>query len=385
MAGLWAVIGILTLGGVAFILLPLARRNRTIAPRADFDLRVYKDQLVEVERDLDRGLLTAEQAEAARTEIKRRMLAATEQAGVGEQPRGAAGAGPVLMVALAIAMPAVAFTLYFILGSPGVPDQPLASRQTEIRAQAQAQAKQNMDMETMIARLAAKMEEQPDNVEGWQLLARSYRNLERYLDAAAAYNRALRLTNRDPDILAPYGEILTLMGEGMVSEVAQAVFEEVISRGGNDPRALFYLGVARAQEGDVQAAMDHWVKLANTSPADAPWLPELRQRIQAAADELGVDQPAIATLPPMQPRTQPPAAAPPAVAPGPSQADVEAAGQMSAEDQDAMIRSMVQRLAERLEENPGDRKGWVRLEQAYRVLGEVAKADEAKARIEALQ
>jgi cytochrome c-type biogenesis protein CcmH len=309
------------------------------------------------------------------------MLAAAPAGEDDSKTRAAAGSNAVLMMGLAITVPVLAIILYLSLGKPGVPDQPLAARQAEFQAQkiqeAQA-ARQNQDIENMVAQLAAKMEANPGEVEGWRLLARSYRNLERYQDAAAAYNRALQLTDRDPEILAAYGETLVLMGEGMVSAAARAVLQEVIDKGGDDPRALFYLGVASAQQGNIQAAMDQWVRLANASPADAPWLPELRQRIQAAAEELGAPPPASVPLPPM-------AAVPPAGAPGPSQADIAAAGQMSDQEQDAMIRSMVQRLADRLKDNPNDREGWIRLEGAYRVLGETAKADEIKARIEALQ
>ncbi len=125
----------------------------------------------------------------------------------------------------------------------------------------------------------------------------------------------------------------------------------------------------------------------------APWGPVLRQQIERAARALDIDpatvkpSPGAAALVAARPGArEPPPGAPPATTPaGPGRADVEAAARMSDEERAAMIRSMVKRLADRLEENPGDREGWLRLARAYEVLGEAEKAGEARARAEALK
>ena len=129
MSGFWILSGPMVLAVLAALLWPLTRRREEAGPRAAFDLKVYKDQLKEVDRDRDRELLTDDQAAAARTEIERRMLKAVENreeaavAGRGGSTvaRGVAMGGVVLAVALAIAF-------YFEAGSPYLPDQPLASR-----------------------------------------------------------------------------------------------------------------------------------------------------------------------------------------------------------------------------------------------------------------
>jgi len=380
---LWIIIVLLTAAILGVLIVPLLLRGAArAAARGEYDLSVFRDQLAEVDRDAERGLLGDSEAKAARIEIKRRMLAlaptlAESESRAKATTGGPSAVNPIVMAGLAIIVPVGALTLYLALGSPGVPDLPLASRQAEIRQEVQ----RDEDMERLVADLAEKMKANPDNAEGWNLLARSYRNAGRYGEAVNAFERVVQLTGRDPDVLAEYGEALIMQAEGAVTPAAEAIFREVMDQGGADPRALFYTGVARAQQGDVKGAMDAWVLLTEVSPADAPWLPEVRQRIRAAAGELGLDPPAVALQPPSA--TQPSAETPPSS--GPSREEVEAARQMPAAERDAMIRSMVQRLADRLKENPGDREGWVRLERAYRVLGETEKADEAKARIEALQ
>ncbi|MFB3134375.1 MAG: hypothetical protein ACE1Y3_01430 [Rhodospirillales bacterium] len=143
----------------------------------------------------------------------------------------------------------------------------------------------------------------------------------------------------------------------------------------------------------MRGALQEWVDLRVLSPPDAPWGPVLQQQIKTAARALGIDpateEPspgAVALAGARAPFRGPAPGAPPAATPaGPSRADREAAARMSDEERAAMIRSMVQRLADRLAENPGDREGWLRLARAYEVLGETEKAGEARARAEALK
>ena len=154
-----------------------------------------------------------------------------------------------------------------------------------------------------------------------------------------------------------------------------------------------YLAEAFAQAGDPQAAYDGWLDLARTAPPNAPWMPSLRRRLQAVADQLGVDLalalPERAAAKPAQglpqraaPRSAPAQAQRPA--PGPTEEDVAAAGQMSSGERQSMIRGMVGRLANRLAEEPDDHAGWLRLGKSYGVLGESQKAAEAYGRAAAL-
>ena len=394
MIGLWITIAVLTAVVLGLLLVPLARRGRAPAPtRAAYDITVYRDQLAEVDRDLERGLLVDDQARAARIEIQRRMLAAGPEDGSGgtEEPARPRPRGSVAVIAaIAAAVPAGAVGLYLYLGSPGAPGQPFAERGT---ATADAGAADRDGLRAVVGRLAERLLRNPDDLNGWLLLARSYMTLEHYDDAANAFRRAMGLSDNRADIAAGYAEAVALGDGGPITPEVRQIFEGVFAAEPGNTKARYYLGLAKAQQGDVRGALQDWVDLRVLSPPDAPWHPVLEQQIERAARALDIDPATVEPSPgavalagarPPFRGTAP--GAPPATSPaGPSRADREAATRMSDEERAAMIRSMVKRLAGRLEENPGDREGWFRLARAYEVLGEMEKAGEARARAEALK
>lgn len=396
MIGLWITIAVLTAVALGLLLVPLARRGRAPAPtRAAYDITVYRDQLAEVDRDLERGLFGDDQAHAARIEIQRRMLAAGPEDGSGgtEKPARPRPRGSVAVIAaIAVAVPAGAVGLYLYLGSPGAPGQPFAERGTAT-AGADAEAGDQEGLRAVVGRLAERLLRNPDDLNGWLLLARSYMTLEHYDDAANAFRRAMGLSDNRADIAAGYAEAVALGDGGPITPEVRQIFEGVFAAEPGNTKARYYLGLAKAQQGDVRGALQDWVDLRVLSPPDAPWHPVLEQQIERAARALDIDPATVEPSPgavalagarPPFRGTAP--GAPPATSPaGPSRADREAATRMSDEERAAMIRSMVKRLAGRLEENPGDREGWFRLARAYEVLGEMEKAGEARARAEALK
>jgi len=399
--GLWVAAAVLTAVTLALLLVPLLRRRDGPAPgRSDYDLSVYRDQLAEVDRDLERGVLGADQAEAARLEIKRRILAAGADAGGGGDSAPPKPAHRTIVAAVAVAVPAAAVAVYLDLGSPSTPDLPFAERPASPARSAPAMAGDGApagSMDDAVSRLRQRLESEPGNVEGWMLLGRSYMTMERPAEAAEAFRRAVA-GGAGPTASAFFAEALVISHGGGVTEEAAQAFEVALAADPLDPKARYYLAMARAQRGDLRGALDGWVDLVALSPSDAPWLDLVRGHIARAAGELGVD---LASLRPSAearalasqvPRTMPtqqpsaPVARAPAAgaAPGPTRADMEAAAQMSASEQNEMIRGMVERLAARLEEEPNDRDGWLRLARAYEVLGEAEKAAEARKRAEGL-
>ncbi len=350
MIGLWIALALLTALVAGLLALPLVRPRRPAPPRGEYDLAIYRDQLAEVERDAERGLLVGEQAAATRIEIQRRMLAAAEaETGtVAPTDRGAR----TVALALVVAVSAGAFGLYQYLGSPDLPGQPLAERRDAL----DAVAEQQVEMERLIGRLAEKMNETPGNIEGWLLLARSYRSHRRFSEAAEAFRQAVDLSDRRVDVLADYGEARVLARDGTVDPEDRAIFEEILAKDPREPRARYYIGAFQAQRGDLKGALQSWADLLAMSPADAPWLEEVRGRVADAERQLGVEAGSV----------KPSAAAP-------------------AEVDEATIRAMVEGLAERLKENPDDLKGWLMLARSYEVLGEAEKASHALARADALK
>lgn len=375
---LFVVFGVMTAVVLALLVPPLLRRPGERLPRAAYDLEIYRDQLREIERDVERGLIDSSQAASARTEVERRMLAADPEADTAanaDASSPAAPHNPVLAVAFAlvIALPLGAGSLYLWLGSPGLEGQSFAARERPASPPGAAGngSMAGMDLETAATRLAERLAAQPDDIEGWMMLGRTYGVLNRYDEAVVALRHAAALSDDDPSVMAMLGEHQVFAAQGLVSPDAIDSFESALAADPRQPVAHFYLGLADAQAGDKRGALDRWVALAKDSPADAPWLPDVRARIEELADALGVD---VATLLPE---------APPAT-PGPTRDDIEAAGEMSVEDRMVMIRTMIARLAARLEEEPGDLEGWVRLGRSYRVLGEMESARDALARAAAL-
>ena len=371
---------LLTALAVAALLIPVLRRHRPGPARADYDLAVYRDQLRELESDRARGLVSDEQEGAARTEIERRMLradrareassAAAESTEIPEAAEPAArrpaSRRRATVLALGLCVPALAAGIYASLGTPGLPGRPFAESARPVEDPAAVAA-----LREPVERLAARLESEPDDLEGWLLLGRSHLVLQRFPEAADALRRAAALSGGDPEILSMLGETVVWASGGVVVPEAVQAFQRVLTVRPEDPAARFHLALARAQAGAVREAYDMWRALAADTPADAPWRGDLEDLIRQSEDVLGVAPETRAALGTAAPS-------------GPTADDLAAAAGMTPDERMAMIRAMVEGLAVRLEEDPDDLEGWRRLARSYAVLGEPAKAADALRRAAAL-
>lgn len=346
---LWVVFAAVSAVVVLAVVSPLMRRAEGAAARAP-ELEVFRDQLKEIDDELGRGVIGEDDAEAARIEVSRRLIAAAERR---EAKADAAGGGRNLLRrgALAAAMvgiPALSLSLYLLLGSPHLPGQPHARRvQTEIEKETVA---------GLLGRIEAHLRENPDDARGWQVIAPIYVRLGRYADAADAYRRLLAFSNRNARVLADYGEVLVLSRQGLVGADARKVFAEAREKDPALAKPDFYLGLAEQQDGKLRAAVARWKKLLARAPQEAPWREALNRHLRAAERRLAAQD------------------ADPA-APALSDEQMAAARQMSAPQRRQMIEGMVERLARRLEQDGADLAGWLRLARAHSVLG---RPDEAR-------
>ena len=365
---IWIVLSMIALAATAFTIVPLARsRQNQESGRAAHDQKIYIDQLNEIEREAEQGLISSEAAESARTEIARRLLALeNEDAG-----KAAAPDGPAKFTAayLAAAIPAAAAGLYLIIGSPHLPGQPASERV--------AAAERQEETTRLVAQLGEKLRTRSGDLAGWRLYAKGLYSLQRYEEAAAAYRRAASLAPDDPGLYAALAESLIYAAKGSVTAEARGALVETLKHDPANPRARYYAGLAASQAGDVDRALITWISLMADSPADAPWANILERRIEKLAADAGIPADRLAEM-----RTRANANAAPR---GPSQEEMEAAQEMSAEDRSAMIRSMVARLAARMAENPGDAEGWIRLARSYAVLEEHEQSRDAWAKAAALK
>jgi cytochrome c-type biogenesis protein CcmH len=335
---LWFVFALMTAAAIFAVLWPLGRAG---SPQQDgSETAVYRDQLAEVDRDASAGLINPPEAAAARVEIGRRLLAAADHRREAPAASNVRLRRVAAVVAL-LALPLVAVGLYYPLGSPGLPDFPLAQRS---RAPDGTQP-----LDNLVAQVEQHLEKNPTDGRGWSVLAPVLARLGRMDDAVRAFRNSITYNGESADRHADLGEALVAAASGVVTAEAKGEFERTIALNADDVKARYFLGLAAEQDGRSTEAASIWRAMLEKAPASAPWRP----LVQDALVRVG--------------------GAPP---PAPSNEAVAAAKDMSDTDRNAMIHSMVERLATRLKQNGDDVDGWLRLVRAYMVLGD---ADKAKA------
>lgn len=389
---LWIVLTILTSFAAIAVAAPFIRRFDGTQLKSNRSIAVYKDQLLEISREREQGILDESSAKLAETEIERRILAHQKDAAFDSNNFSP----PVRVIGLATVAGLVvigATSLYALTGRPEIPSAPFASEpvtssksvldELEKRFSGTNRAIQanNVladssaevgDAEQLVVNLAARLEQNPDDAQGWRMLGWSYFNTKRYDKAAKAYARAVALKNDDPDLQSAYGETLVRAADGFVTGKAIEIFDKTLSLNSSDPRARFFKGLALEQSGNSRAAIKAWTAILNNAPANADWVEGLRLRVQELAAASSINIAGRAASKPIMSL-----GAEFVLKSGPTAEDIKAASTMPAEDRQAMIRSMVDRLANRLEENPQNAEGWVKLMRSRLVLGDKTAAIEA--------
>ena len=336
---LWFVFALMTAAAIFAVLWPLGRHGQ---PQNDgSEAVVYKDQLTEIDRDVAAGLIGSSEADAARVEISRRLLAAADNQ---RDPPLASSVGLrrwAAMMAL-IGLPIVAVVLYLPLGSPQLGDFPLAER---TRAPDVAQP-----LDNLVAQVEAHLEKNPTDGRGWNVIAPVLARLGRYDDAVRAYRNSITYNGDSAQRRADLGEAIAGAAGGVITAEAKTEFERAVALNADEVKASYFLGVAAEQDGRSADAASIWRAMLAKAPSDAPWRP----LVQAALARVGGSG-----------------------APVLSDDAMAAAKDMSETDRGAMIRGMVERLAVRLKQNGDDVEGWLRLVRAYMVMGEHDKAKSA--------
>lgn len=330
---LWFSLAILTGLAVLVLLWPLSRAGR--APEAD-DSIFYKQELADIARDAERGLIGPDEAEAARAEAARRLLAARRHNEAETQAASSTTRTRIAALAVLIAIPAIALPLYLRIASPDLPDQPLASR-----------APESQGVEDAVAQIEKHLAQNPNDGRGYEVVAPVYMQMGRFDDAVRALSEAARLLGPTATRLSALGQARMALAGGVVTSDARADFERSLTLDKNDMRARFFLALAAEQDGDKAKALEALRAIA----ADVDPASPIGQTVAAKIAE-------------MQPQSEAGAAI----------------AAMPKDDQTKMIRAMVAGLAQKLETNSGDVDGWLRLIRAYVVLGDKKEAVDALAK-----
>lgn len=363
----WIISALLTVVVAVVLLSPLMRASARASLYDEGEAAVYRDQLRELERDKAAGLISADDADYARAEIGRRLLAIAGRAKTGgeaAEPSEASAARSggrrrhtFSQAFILLCLPVIGLAGYLEIGSPGTLDSPLAARIEN----------PGDDVDLLVAKVEQHLASNPGDGNGWNVLAPVYFRIGRLDDAELAYRNAIRILGPDAERMNGLGETLVLRSDGIVTDDAQMAFQAALKIEPNNPRADFYLALALEQSGRRAEALAAFQDIAKASPPTAPWMQLVNQHI--AANSTGVP---LANAPAVSAQSTAPAA------PGnPSADDIANAQQMSEADRGEMIRGMVASLDARLKEDPNNFEGWMRLVRSYVMLKDTEKAEVA--------
>ncbi|MBX4970807.1 c-type cytochrome biogenesis protein CcmI [Rhizobium binae] len=339
----WILVAVLTAAVAVILLYPLLRGAKGAEDSRAGEAAVYRDQLRELDRDLAGALITPEEADYARAEIGRRLIAVS--AGEPETTPKSARHHRVTEAFVLLILPVLGLCLYLTMGRPDLPSQPLEARLEN----------PGNDVAVLIAKAERHLAANPDDGKGWDVLAPIYFRTMRVNDAQVAYRNAIRLLGPSPIRLDGLAETLMAVSDGVVTEEARQALEQSLTLEPDNPRARFYVALSMEQAGRAEEARRAFEALAQQSPADAPWLPLVNEHIAKNGG----------------------AAAQPTAPGGPTSEDVAAAEDMSSGDRQQMIRGMVESLDAKLSAEPNNFEGWMRLVRSYAVLNDKDRAASA--------
>lgn len=354
----WIAIAAMTAVVAIVLILPLARApsatgDDTAAQDRAKEQAVYRDQLRELDRDHADGLISAAEADYARAEIGRRLLAASPEGSVASAEAPAQPKRPMRRklaeIAVLMLLPAVGVPLYLLVGAPGIAGQPIEERL----------ANPGNDITLLLAKVERHLLQEPDDGKGWDLVAPIYFRNGVYDKSVEAYRNAIRLEGKSLERSGNLAESLISLEQGRVNDEALTALNDVLAADPKNARARFYLALKLEQDGKRAEAFAAFQSIRRDAAPDANYL-ELVDRHIAEND-------------PSRPAPSQEAAAPG----NPGAEDVAAAEGMSAGDRQQMILGMVTALDARLKNEPKNFEGWMRLIRSYGVLGDKDKAGEA--------
>jgi cytochrome c-type biogenesis protein CcmH len=345
---IWLVFALLTFAAAMSVLAPLARSRTAgakVVSQQATDVAFYDTELAAIERDVERGLMSAADAESARAEAARRLIGAGAQPQEPQVSRRNRTLAALLSLALIFGG---GLGLYFYTGSPALRDQPLIARRQA--------PPERMDIMAALAKIEAHLVANPSDGRGYDVVAPVYMQLGRYEEAARALAQANRLLGATPEREAGQAEAHMMAGQGKMTPEARQAIARALALQPDFAQGRFYVGLAAEEDGDLARARDIWSKLLADAPPGAPWADVVRGRLA----KLGA--PASASM----------------MAP-PSGEAAAAIANMPAPERLTAVRGMVDGLAARLAQDGRDAEGWLRLVRAYVVLNEGEKAAAALA------
>ena len=339
----WILTALLSVIAMGFVCFPLIRKNVSSRSEQDSEQMLYKARLSEINKDLELGRLDEVSAEAARTEEARRLIKSTENT----QLLNVSSTNKILVFIAALFLPLFSLPFYLSVGSPQDAIPPAVAENTN----------DELSIEELLAVAEKRLASNPDDSNGWKVVAPVYVRMGRFDDAIKAYENVLRVEGDSPEFLLKLADAHIEKNQGEVKETAQQLVSRILELDKENAAARFYTGIIALQNDKPEETLRIWQTMLNGAKGDEEWVPVIQSRIA----ELKTLENTAIPLPVLDDET------------------LEAAQEMSAEDRLEMIGQMVLNLSEKLQENPKDKQGWQRLVRSYMVLGRKEDAKTALA------
>ena len=283
----WVICALLILVALAFVLPPALQRSGETNVKAEDERRqaniaVYRDQLSELDADLHNGIISEEQYEQDREEIERRLLEDTTQVH-SKKTAPATGTARNTAYVLGVGIPFIAIIFYMKVGEPNLIENPAAVETPSVATAPAAPGERSQEqIEANVAKLAKKLESNPNDPQGWTMLARSYSSMEKFSEAANAYAKATELTPKDADLLAEYA-FATAMASGKSLEGKPTeIINQALKVDPENAKALQLAGSAAFQAKDYKKAIDYWQRVLKQVPPNSDVAKTITERINEA-------------------------------------------------------------------------------------------------------
>jgi cytochrome c-type biogenesis protein CcmH len=283
----WVTCAVMVAIALAFVLPPLLATDsvKPLEERDEANVSVYRDQLTELEADLRNGIIAADQYQQDRDGIERRMLddvAADRQTPPRPAPRSS---GRQTAYAIAFAIPVIALSLYLQVGNPRLSPQGRPQPVPEAAADESPQPPSDMpqpNIEANVAALAKRLEQNPNDIQGWTMLGRSYTSMEKYKEASDAYTKATALKADDADLWADYAFAMAMANGQHLQGKPQELIKNSLQLDPDNAKALELAGSAAFETKNYKEAIDYWQRLLAKTPSGSEIAQTIAQRIEQA-------------------------------------------------------------------------------------------------------
>lgn len=283
----WSLAAIMVMVALLFVLPPLLRnRELSTVSRDDLNTNVIREQFAELDADLAHGKLDKAQYEAARKDIERELL--YDLGTTGNEPADKPErSGRWITLLIIPAIPLCAVLLYQLMGSAELIDRIQQARISQTQP-AQQPSQSPGSIEDMVAKLAERLQQQPDDLKGWVMLARSYAIMKRYSESEAAYATALRLGGENADLLTDYADAMVMADGGAFNDESAALLTRALELEPDNLKGLWLAGHWKNQSGAYQEALDYWQRAAAQLPPDSKDVAVITEQISELQSKLGI-------------------------------------------------------------------------------------------------